>query len=184
MSIQVLLFQPPLFKLNNQFICVIFKILKKKKQIQSVTRQTTQTGIHFSMQDSNEEGMRNNHLNEKSRNEKEDRLEEVGVPTLPCCSLAPRFWTGLVWVGFCVLTGAGRPRTAGLKSRRRESRRKCGRKAWWGEREGNKKRKLNVILKVWKPTVSDLSRNRERVLIVGEIRTVVARKAPLCQEMH
>lgn len=37
-----------------------------------------------------------------------------GVPTLPCCYLAPSFWTGLVWVGFCVLTGAGRPRPAGL----------------------------------------------------------------------
>lgn len=66
-----------------------------------------------------------------------------GVPTLPCWNLASSFWTGLVWVGFCVLTGAGRPRTAGLKSRRWERRRKCRRKEWWGEREGNKKRKLN-----------------------------------------
>lgn len=40
--------------------------------------------------------------------------EEVLIPTLPCCYLAPSLWTGLVWAGLCCLTGAGRPRTTCL----------------------------------------------------------------------
>lgn len=55
----------------------------------------------------------------------------------------------------------------------------------WEAREGNRKRKLNLILKVWKLTVSDLSRNKERVSIVeGEIRRVTPPKAPLFPEIH
>lgn len=118
---------------------------KKKKATPSKYNQTHVKPDKRAGRIASEEEMRNRHLNEKSRKVREERLEEVGVgvPTLPCCYLASSFWTGLVWVGFCVLAGAGRPRTAGLKSRRRDRRRRCGRKEWWGEREGNKKRKLN-----------------------------------------
>lgn len=95
-------------------------------------------------------------------------------------------WSGLGWIlrsRWGRATQTRRP----TQSRRRErrSRRKGGRKERWGEGGGNKKRKLDLILKVRRPKVSDLSRNRERVLIVeGEIRAGRAHEEPAFPGTH